>query len=61
MPEPHDIDGVLVQWGDRLFYPGNRIVKPTTQPRLSGFGRSRAAAIRDRIKDLEEIRLSLGS
>ena len=49
MSEPHDIDGVLVQWGDRLFYPGNRIVKPTTQPRLSGFGRSRAAAIRDRI------------
>ena len=49
MSEPHDIDGVLVQWGDRLFYPGNRIVKSTTQPRLSGFGRSRAAAIRDRI------------
>ena len=22
-----DIDGVLVQWGDRLFYPGNRIVE----------------------------------
>ena len=49
MREPHDVDGVLVHWGDRLFYPGNRIVKPTTQPRLSGFGRSRAAAIRDRI------------
>lgn len=27
MPEPDSIDGVLVQWGDRLFYPGNRIVK----------------------------------
>lgn len=25
-PTP-DIDSVLVQWGDRLFYPGNRIVK----------------------------------
>ena len=49
MPEPRDIDGVLVQWGDRLFYPGNRIAKPTPQPRLSGFGRSRAAVIRERI------------
>ena len=49
MPEPRDIDGVLVQWGDRLFYPGNRMVKATTQPRLSGFGRSRAAVIRERI------------
>ncbi len=31
MPEPRDIDGVLVQWGDRLFYPGNRIVKRTPE------------------------------
>ena len=30
--EPHDIDGVLIQWGDRLFYPGNRIVKTKPQP-----------------------------
>ena len=42
------IDGVLVQWGERLFYPGNRIVKNRT-PRLSPFG-SRAAAIRSRIE-----------
>ena len=49
MAEPREIDGVLVQWGDRLFFPGNRMVKPTTQPRLSGFGRSRAAVIRERI------------
>ena len=28
------IDGVLVQWGERLFYPGNRIVKPQPTPRL---------------------------
>ncbi|MDQ2735504.1 MAG: conjugal transfer protein TraS, partial [Pseudomonadota bacterium] len=49
MPEPHDIDGVLVQWGDRLFYPRNRIVKPGTQPSLKGFARNRAAAIRERI------------
>ena len=47
MTDPHSIDGVLVQWGDRLFYPGNRIVKGQGQPRLTG--RNRAAAIRDRI------------
>jgi hypothetical protein len=23
-PNPPNIDGVLIQWGDRLFYPGNR-------------------------------------
>jgi hypothetical protein len=27
------LDGVLVEWGERLFYPGNRIVKSQT-PRL---------------------------
>ena len=41
------IDGVLVQWGERLFYPRNRIVKAST-PRLSG--QSRARAIRSRIE-----------
>ena len=45
--DPNSIDGVLVQWGDRLFYPGNRIVKAREQPRLGA--RSRAAAIRQRI------------
>jgi hypothetical protein len=49
--EPHDIDGVLIQWGDRLFYPGNRIVKTKPQPKLSGLAaRQRAAAIRERIE-----------
>ena len=42
------IDGVLVQWGERLFYPGNRIVKSRT-PHL-GLFRSRAEAIRSRIE-----------
>jgi len=42
------IDGVLVQWGERLFYPGNRIVKGRT-PRLGPFD-SKAALIRDRIE-----------
>ena len=41
------IDGVLVQWGERLFYPRNRIVTAWT-PRLRG--QSRAAAIRSRIE-----------
>ena len=42
------LDGVLVEWGDRLFYPGNRIVKSHT-PRL-GLGTSRATSIRHRIE-----------
>ena len=41
------IDGVLVQWGERLFYPRNRMVKSWT-PRLHGH--SRAQAIRSRIE-----------
>lgn len=44
------VDGVLVQWGDRLFYPGNRLVKVTPAPRLGGSVRSQAAAIRRRIE-----------
>ena len=46
----HDpsIDGVLIQWGERLFYPPNRIVKSHT-PRLSGTS-GRAADIRSRIE-----------
>lgn len=46
-----DIDGVLIQWGDRLFYPDNRRVTARPQPRLSGIpARQRAAAIRRRIE-----------
>jgi len=41
------IDGVLVEWGERLFYPRNRIAKART-PRL--YGQSRATAIRRRIE-----------
>jgi hypothetical protein len=51
MSESPDIDGVLIQWGDRLFYPGNRIVKTKPQPKLSSLAaRQRAAAIRERIE-----------
>jgi hypothetical protein len=50
MSSAQNIDGVLIQWGDRLFYPGNRIVKDGPQPRLSNhLARERAAAIRARI------------
>jgi hypothetical protein len=46
-----NIDGILITWGDRLFYPGNRVVKVKPQPRLSGeAARLRAAAIRKRIE-----------
>jgi len=43
------IDGVLVQWGERLFYPSSRIVKPDTTPRLNTPNRPSAAMIRQRI------------
>ena len=45
-----DVDGVLVQWGDRLFYPDNRIVRPAPMPRLSGSIAERAALIRQHIR-----------
>ena len=51
MSEPNSIDGVLVQWGDRLFYAGNRIVKGASQPKLPAhLLRQRANAIRARIE-----------
>jgi len=50
MSEPSKIDGVLVQWGERLFYPHNRIVKVAPQPRLVGSLSQRAAMIRSRIE-----------
>jgi hypothetical protein len=45
-----DIDGVLAQWGDRLFYPRNRIVRPASTPRLSAGVHEHADAIRQRIR-----------
>ena len=51
MADPSSIDGVLVQWGDRLFYPGNRIVKVAPQPKLPAQSlRQRANTIRARIE-----------
>jgi hypothetical protein len=51
MSQAPNLDGVLITWGDRLFYPGNRVVKVKPQPKLSGdSARQRAAAIRERIE-----------
>src|SRR5690349_2087538 len=43
------IDGILLQWGDRLFYSGNRIVRSRGEPRLGGRAKPSAAAMRQRI------------
>jgi hypothetical protein len=51
MAQAPNIDGILITWGDRLFYPGNRVVRLKPQPRLSSdAARLRAAAIRKRIE-----------
>ena len=50
MTQDVNIDGVLITWGDRLFYPGNRMVRSNPAPKLSRAGMSqRAAVIRRRI------------
>ena len=43
-----DLDGVLVQWGERLFYPGNRTVR-SHAPRLSE-SQGHASRVRARIQ-----------
>lgn len=51
MSHVNKIDGVLLHWGDRLFFPGNRIVRAQPLPILDGAGaRRRATAIRRRIE-----------
>ena len=44
------IDGVLVQWGERLFYPSNRMARAAQPAHLSGGLSKRAAGIRARIQ-----------
>jgi len=44
------IDGVLVEWGERLFYPANRRVQAPPTPRLDTRLRRQAAVIRARIE-----------
>ena len=50
MNDPRAIDGVLVEWGERLFYPGIRRVTPAAQARLRLPLGVRAAAIRQKIR-----------
>ena len=51
MNSPPTLDSVLVQWGERLFYPATRIVKVAPPPRLIHTTVSRqAAVIRRRIE-----------
>lgn len=49
MPAWPTVDGVLVQWGERLFYPPSRIVKHQPWPRLDTVVRRKAPVIRGRI------------
>ena len=46
MSQGPNIDGVLIQWGDRLFYPGNRVVKVKPQPKLAGGSGVQRAVVR---------------
>lgn len=51
MTRASSIDGMLVQWGDRLFYPGSRMVRDQPQVKLRGRTEAqRAADIRQRIR-----------
>lgn len=50
-PHAPDLDGILITWGDRLFYPGNRIVQVKPQSKLGASGaHQRANAIHQRIE-----------
>ena len=49
MTHPTALDGILVQWGDRLFYPGNRIVRSPGAVRGPGALHDRARAIRQHL------------
>ncbi|HEY9105116.1 MAG TPA: conjugal transfer protein TraS, partial [Roseateles sp.] len=44
------VDGMLVLWGERLFYPPNRIVRTLPTPRLTTLLRRKAGVIRRRIE-----------
>jgi hypothetical protein len=51
MSSSQHVDGVLVQWGERLFYPRNRIVKVAPAPHLvEKLARRKAAVIRSCIE-----------
>ena len=51
MSTPSTVEAALVEWGERLFYPANRIVRPSTTPRLTALSiGQRAAAVRARLE-----------
>ncbi len=47
---PSSIDGLLVQWGDRLFYPSNRMTASRTPVLTEAAVRQRAQVLRQRIR-----------
>src|SRR3990167_3929264 len=47
---PSTTDGLLVQWGDRLFYPSNRMTASRTPVLTEAAIRQRAQALRHRIR-----------
>ena len=47
---PSTIDGLLVQWGDRLFYPSNRMTASRTPVLTDAAVRQRAQVLRQRIR-----------
>jgi hypothetical protein len=49
MTTPATLDGLIVQWGDRLFYPGNRIVRSPPAVRGEAALADRARVIRARL------------
>src|SRR5450432_4717042 len=51
MTVPSAVDAALVEWGERLFYPRNRIVRSAGTPRLTALSIGhRAAAVRARLE-----------
>ncbi|MCE9659939.1 MAG: relaxase/mobilization nuclease domain-containing protein [Burkholderiales bacterium] len=51
MTVPSAVDAALVEWGERLFYPRNRIVRSAGTPRLAALSIGhRAAAVRARLE-----------
>jgi len=51
MSAPSSVDAALVEWGERLFYPGNRIVRSQGTPRITALPVARrAAAVRARLE-----------
>jgi hypothetical protein len=49
MAATNAVDRALLSWGERLFYPGNRIVRAAPPARLDAAARHRASQIRQRI------------